>query len=65
MATIPSLLVLQFELNFRLLLGKSNIKKIGFSPVSLPDEINFKDRLKCEILKELVLAHSKKGCKKL
>ena len=33
-------ILLQFKLNFLLLLGKSNIKKTGFSPVSLNDELN-------------------------
>ena len=33
---------------------------MGFFPVSLDDELNLNDRLKCEILKELVLAHTKK-----
>ena len=55
----------QFKPSFLLLLGRYNIKKIGLFPVSLDDELNLNDRLKCEILKELVLAHTKKGCNKL
>ena len=42
---------------------KYNIKKIGFSTDSL-FRTKVKDRLKFELLKELVLAHSKKWLQK-
>ena len=53
MATIPSLYVLQ-EIYTKLSLTFRKVR-------------NKKDRhrLKCEILKELVLAHTKEGCNKL
>ena len=54
----------QFKPSFLLLLERYNIKDRLFSFKSWW-RTKLNERLKCEILKELVLAHTKKGCNKI